>query len=191
MVALKRFLCPVDLSELSIDALACGSSIAVDRARVAARAGEPGQVIGNDAAAFAVDLANRSSASVRLLHVIEWLPEDDARETSQSAQAQFPPYRMIAEREDLAALIARLPQVEKGITADVTAGHAHRQISRVATEMKADLIVLGAHGRGALAAAPLGQTTQHVVRAADCPVLTVRRSRGHMSEQEGRHVSGL
>ena len=83
MVALKRFLCPVDLSELSIDALACGSSIAVDRARVAARAGEPGQVIGNDAAAFAVDLANEMPArSVRLLHVIEWLPEDDARETS-------------------------------------------------------------------------------------------------------------
>lgn len=79
----------------------------------------------------------------------------------------------------------------KGITADVTAGRAHRQISRVAADMKADVIVLGAHGRGDPAAAPLGPTTEHVVRAAPCPVLTVRPSRGHMSEQEGPHVPRL
>jgi nucleotide-binding universal stress UspA family protein len=141
-----------------------------------------------DAAAIAVDLANRSSASVRLLHVIEWLPEDDARDTSPFSQPTLGPYRGIAEREQLAALIARLPQVEKGITADVTAGRAHRQITRVASAMKADWIVLGAHGRGGPAVAALGLTAEQVVRAAPCPVLAVRPSRGQMSEQEGRHV---
>jgi universal stress protein A len=144
-----------------------------------------------EAAAFAVDLANRASASVTFLHVIEWLPEDEARDTGRFAEPPFPPYRMIAEREQLAALIGRLPPVKKGVTTEVTAGVSHRQIARVASDMKADLIVLGAHGRGGLAGAVLGRTTEHVVRAASCPVLTVRPSRRHASEQEGPHVPGL
>jgi nucleotide-binding universal stress UspA family protein len=135
MVALNRVLCPVDLSGLSIDAL--------------------------------------------------------ARDTAQFAEPPFPPYRMIAEREQLAALIGRLPPVEKGATTEVTAGLAHRRITRIASDMKADVIVLGAHGRGGPAGAASGRTTEHVVRAAPCPVLTVRPSRRHASEQEGPHVSGL
>jgi nucleotide-binding universal stress UspA family protein len=102
-----------------------------------------------DAAAFAVDLANRATASVRLLNVIEWLPEAELPEGSPSMQAPFPPYRMIREREQLAALIAQLPQVEEGITATVTAGLAHRQITEVASDMNADVIVLGARGAAA------------------------------------------
>jgi hypothetical protein len=63
--------------------------------------------------------------------------------------------------------------------------------SSIAERYRSELIVLGAHGRGGPAATPLGPTTEHVVRAAPCPVLMVRPSRGHMSEQGGRHVSGL
>jgi nucleotide-binding universal stress UspA family protein len=303
VVALKRVLCPVDLSELSIDAVKWGTGIAerygselivlhvvpsfepmevhagalfdpvrfvypmpseeiearlrdavrkagvtADRAGVAARAGDPRQVIVNearttaadlvvmathgrtgfdrvvlgsvaegvlrsapcsvvtvradgshtpapatvrsvlcavdfspgsrDAAAFAVDLANRFGASVAFLHVIEWLPEDDARATAQLADPLFPPYRMISEREQLESLIAGLPQVRQGVTAEVTAGRAHRHITRIASEMNADLIVLGAHGRGPAVAAG-ASTSAHVVRAAPCTVLTFRPSRGH------------
>jgi nucleotide-binding universal stress UspA family protein len=123
--------------------------------------------------------------------VIEWLPDDEARDTAQFAQPPFPPYRMMAEREQLAALIGRLPPLEKGVTTQVTAGVAHRQIARVASDMKADSIVLGAHGRGGPAGAAMGWTTDHVVRAAPCPVLTVRPSHRHTSEQEGPHVPGL
>jgi nucleotide-binding universal stress UspA family protein len=38
----------------------------------------------------------------------------------------------------------------------------------------ADLIVVGSHGRGGLAAALLGSVSQHVVRHASCPVVIVR-----------------
>ena len=38
-----------------------------------------------------------------------------------------------------------------------------------------DLIVMGVHGRNALDMMVFGSTTNHVVRQATCPVLTIRR----------------
>jgi nucleotide-binding universal stress UspA family protein len=44
----------------------------------------------------------------------------------------------------------------------------------VAAAADADLVVVGSHGRGGLAAALLGSVSQHVVRHASCPVVIVR-----------------
>jgi universal stress protein A len=40
--------------------------------------------------------------------------------------------------------------------------------------IRIDLIVMGTHGRGALAHVVLGSVAERVVRLAPCPVLTVR-----------------
>jgi nucleotide-binding universal stress UspA family protein len=53
-------------------------------------------------------------------------------------------------------------------------GKPYREIVRIADEEGADLIVLGVHGAGAVDRMLFGSTTQHVVRQALCPVLTVR-----------------
>jgi nucleotide-binding universal stress UspA family protein len=132
------------------------------------------------AAEFAVDVANRAKASVTFLHVVEWLAEEDPRETAHFAVPEFRQYLMRNAREHLEALVARQPHFERAPTLDVTAGRAHRQIARVASDMRADLIVLGAHGRGGPPLAALGSTTEQVVRAAPCPVLTVHPSNGHV-----------
>ena len=52
-------------------------------------------------------------------------------------------------------------------------GKAYREVLRVAAERDADLIVLGVQGRGAIDLTLFGSTTQHVIREATCPVLTV------------------
>jgi nucleotide-binding universal stress UspA family protein len=132
------------------------------------------------AADFAMDVANRAGAAVTFLHVIEWLSEEDPRETSHFAVPEFRRYLTRNAREQLEALVARQPPLDRGVTLEVAAGRAHRQIAGVAAEMKADLIVLGAHGRGGPPLAALGSTTEQVVRAAPCPVLTIRSSRGHV-----------
>lgn len=49
-----------------------------------------------------------------------------------------------------------------------------RQIVRVARARRADLIVMGTHGRGVLARVFVGSVAQRVVATATCPVLTVR-----------------
>lgn len=53
-------------------------------------------------------------------------------------------------------------------------GVAHEQITRVAKSKKADLIVIGTHGRTGLAKFFLGSVASRVVASARCPVLTVR-----------------
>jgi len=48
-------------------------------------------------------------------------------------------------------------------------------IVEFANEEGVDLIVLGTHGRGAVAHLLMGSVAERVVRTASCPVLTVRR----------------
>jgi nucleotide-binding universal stress UspA family protein len=54
-------------------------------------------------------------------------------------------------------------------------GRAAQEILAVAADLRADLIVMGVHGRNALDLAIFGSTTNDVVRQAPCPVLTARR----------------
>ncbi|HZV82813.1 MAG TPA: universal stress protein [Geobacteraceae bacterium] len=47
---------------------------------------------------------------------------------------------------------------------------------RKAEEVKADLIVMGTHGRKGLDHVLFGSTAERVVRTSHCPVMTVRFS---------------
>jgi len=53
-------------------------------------------------------------------------------------------------------------------------GSAFVEVVRYAREQGIDLIVMGTHGRGAIAHMLLGSVAERVVRKAPCPVLTVR-----------------
>lgn len=56
----------------------------------------------------------------------------------------------------------------------VNFGTPFLEIVRYADEHDIDLIVIGTHGRGAVAHMLMGSTAEKVVRKAPCPVLTVR-----------------
>jgi nucleotide-binding universal stress UspA family protein len=51
---------------------------------------------------------------------------------------------------------------------------AYQEIVTLAVDERADLIVIGTHGRGGIDRALLGSVADRVVRLAPCPVLTVR-----------------
>ena len=53
-------------------------------------------------------------------------------------------------------------------------GAAHEQIARIAKTKRADLVVMGTHGRSGFAKLFLGSVAGRVVTAAPCPVLTVK-----------------
>ena len=53
-------------------------------------------------------------------------------------------------------------------------GVAYAKIVALATDERADLIVIGTHGLGSFERALLGSVADRVVRLAPCPVLTVR-----------------
>jgi nucleotide-binding universal stress UspA family protein len=53
-------------------------------------------------------------------------------------------------------------------------GVAHEQIVRAAKRQRADVIVMGTHGRTGMARFFLGSVAARVAATAPCPVLTVR-----------------
>ena len=56
----------------------------------------------------------------------------------------------------------------------VITGKVYRTILKVAAEDHAEVIVMGAHGTGALHRRLFGSTMHHVIREAGCPVLSLR-----------------
>jgi nucleotide-binding universal stress UspA family protein len=56
----------------------------------------------------------------------------------------------------------------------VRTGAAHEEIVALATEERADVLVMGTHGRAGLARVLIGSVAERVLRFAPCPVLTVR-----------------
>lgn len=58
----------------------------------------------------------------------------------------------------------------------LTAISPAQAILSYATDHDIDLIVIGTHGRGAVAHFLLGSVTERVIRSAPCPVLTVRHA---------------
>ncbi len=77
-------------------------------------------------------------------------------------------------QKHLAALQARARKAGVRAKTLLVEGVADQQIVRAARSKKADLIVIGTHGRTGLAKFFLGSVASRVVAAASCPVLTVR-----------------
>jgi nucleotide-binding universal stress UspA family protein len=125
---------------------------------------------------FALDLAGQAEGSVTVMHAIEWLTDEDPQAHADFNASQYRQYLIDEARRRVRALIAAEPRRPRAVEDVVALGRPHREILRLATELPADLIVMGAQGRGGLGLALFGSTTQQVVRAAQCPVLTVRMS---------------
>lgn len=82
------------------------------------------------------------------------------------------------------------PLREAGWAVSTTAllGNPRHGLSKTASEWKADLVMLGSHGRGAFSRLLLGSTAQAVLRHATCSVEIVRaKEKGH-AERVGMRV---
>jgi nucleotide-binding universal stress UspA family protein len=129
---------------------------------------------------YALSLAQEADANLTVVHVIE-LPPDVPREVHEYALADPPSLReyiAVAEEDRRARLKHAIPDsVRAFCTVDtvLATGKPYREILRIAEEHKADLLVVGIHGRGVIDRLLFGSTTQHLVRQAVCPVLTLRK----------------
>ncbi|MGH9602163.1 MAG: universal stress protein [Terriglobales bacterium] len=118
---------------------------------------------------YALGLAHEYRASLTLLHVE---PEDEGRFTFDRVMAGA------ALTQKLGRLVPADAELWSEPKFAVEFGAPAAGIVKAATDHKADLIVMGAHGAGAMLAAAthlFGGTAHTVVCQAPCPVLTVRR----------------
>ena len=151
LVLFKRILCAVDFSDCSMHALN-----------------------------YAMSVAQEADAHLTVMHVLE-LPPDVPREVHETMLAgprSLQEYIALAEEDSRARLRDAIPDMVRAyctVETVLATGKPYREILRVAEEQKADLLVIGIHGRGPIDRLLFGSTAQHLVRQASCPVLTLRK----------------
>lgn len=77
-------------------------------------------------------------------------------------------------QKHLAALVGRARKAGVRASAILLDGVPHERVARAARSKKADLLVIGTHGRSGLAKLFLGSVASRLVAMAPRPVLTVR-----------------
>jgi nucleotide-binding universal stress UspA family protein len=141
---LKHVLCPIDFSNSSKAALE-----------------------------VALSIAQEGDAEITILHVFD-LPTDEPLTTRPISTPEFHAEYEAATREQLRALVTDDIGNWCRPATRIRRGKAYREILAEAADSRADLVVLGVHGRNPLDLMLFGSTTNQVVRRATCPVLTVR-----------------
>ena len=144
-VLFRRIVCPVDFSGASLAALA-----------------------------RALKLAEESCAEITVVHVLEFLVEDEPG--TRIAGFDVPEFRRYLEKDARERLHALVPEDARDWCRpreEVVGGRPGREILRLAEERQADLVVMGVRGRNPVDLVLFGSTTHHVVRGARCPVLVV------------------
>jgi nucleotide-binding universal stress UspA family protein len=149
-VSLERILVPIDFSDCSLDAVE-----------------------------YAVQVARRSGASIRLFHVLEPVSYGlDFALLHVTKREQM--REVIGER--LSSLAKALAAAQVPTDVELHGGLPSESILNRAKTMPADLIVMGTHGRRGLSHTLSGSVAEAVLRKSSCPVLTVRSpkfSAGH------------
>jgi nucleotide-binding universal stress UspA family protein len=123
----------------------------------------------------AIKLAKDNGAQLLVVHVIEPTPyvaggefggaeiytklEDMARHNAQSSMSK---------------LMQRLKKSKIKAESLLLRGLSHEQIVKAAKNKRADMIIIGTHGRTGLSKLFMGSVAGKVIALANCPVMTVR-----------------
>lgn len=120
----------------------------------------------------ALSIAKESDATVTLAHSIEHPVENEAL-----AMFDMETFRDALRKDTKTRLEGLLTEEDRTFCnphVRVLEGKPFENLLELAAEDRADLIVLGVHGRNALNVLVFGSTTNQVIRRATCPVLTLR-----------------
>lgn len=133
------------------------------------------------ASRYAIELAKQLGASITILSVIDNRtfassypvpPEATAIDIAETVEDFL---KEVARRD-----VARVQKLceKKGVSyrSVTSSGHPAEEIIREAERLRCHLIILGSHGKGALASVFLGSVTYGVIhKETNIPVLVVRR----------------
>jgi nucleotide-binding universal stress UspA family protein len=122
------------------------------------------------ALAYALELAAKLDARVNLLSVIG-IPSYGVPELGVGVTAPMIDNLIADNQQALDQLVRDKKAVAQTL---IRVGDARDVILQTAEELKADLIVMGTHGRRGISRALLGSVAEMIVRTSPIPVLTVR-----------------
>jgi nucleotide-binding universal stress UspA family protein len=148
MLTFKNILCPTDFSEPSYEGLK-----------------------------YAIELAARFGAELSVVHVLPVVPP---LPPDPNYVFEVPEYERALHLEaegKLRALTEEMVPKEIRVRTLIGHGNAGNEIVRIAKDEGADLIVIATHGLTGWRHLVFGSVAERAVRAAACPVLTVRAPR--------------
>lgn len=133
----------------------------------------------SDASTTALDygrhLARSFGASLHVIHVVENVM---ARFAADAYPVVLPDLQKDVEEAGQKKLLDTLQEEDftqlHAVPVVRTSAAPASAIVEYAKEAKADLVIVGTHGRGGVAHLLMGSVAERVVRTASCPVLTVR-----------------
>jgi universal stress protein A len=134
---------------------------------------------------YTLTFAEKFSAGIHLLHVVEPLPQ-----MTEPFMMKYHPEKRV-ESLAMQAAAAMDRQVEEAKTCglifhhEVRVGTASCEIARYAANQDINLIVMATHGRTGMAHALVGSVAEKVVRMAPCPVLTIRHPAFRVQKSTG------
>ncbi len=124
----------------------------------------------------AIELAKTNRAALLIAHVMTppslsmpaegYVPPRLYQDIEASARAQA--------TKRLRAVVDRAKKAGARASGLLLEGVPHERIARAARAKKADLLVIGTHGRSGLAKLFLGSVATKLIATVSCPVLTVR-----------------
>jgi len=144
-IVFKKILCPIDYSPSALKALE-----------------------------YALELGRQADGRVIVLCALESLEPEEPSEHVATDIRRHRQYILDHARERLHAQVAQESKTWCEIEEVVAIDRPYKAILERATTSNTNLIVMGAQGTGGIDLMLYGSNTQHVVRAATCPVLTVR-----------------
>ncbi|HEY7650885.1 MAG TPA: universal stress protein [Methylomirabilota bacterium] len=125
--------------------------------------------------ARAVALAKTDRAALTIVHVmIPVVPLVGYGYVSPALERDLTRRARAQAIKRIGALVAKAKTAGARATSLVLEGAPADRIVRAARARRADLIVMGTHGRGAMAKLFLGSVAGRVIATSLCPVLTVR-----------------
>lgn len=122
------------------------------------------------ALSLALQIARHDNAALHMVSIEEkgHMPKL-AKETDAGSAAATVPFDQVVRR---ARFMAEASQVT--FHTHILAGHAARDVARLAADLGADLIVVGSTGHSAIYDRMIGTPAQKILYHAACPVLVVR-----------------
>jgi len=127
----------------------------------------------------AVELARASRAELILAHVLQpVMPMMGGEYVSPRVLDDLTRSTRAEAEHQLQILAARAKKSVPRVSMRLVEGTPFTEITKLARAVRADLIVVGTHGRSGLSKLFLGSVAERVVGTAPCPVLTVRGKAG-------------
>lgn len=133
----------------------------------------------------ALALARELGASVVLFHAFE--PPAPSSGAGVQVSIELTRHVLDAVHREIDRVLASRAEARVPIRAIVEEGEPARAVLEVAQREKADLIVLGTHGRGPVMRWLLGSVAASVVRTSVTPVLTVHTAPPSIEGTDAAH----